>query len=71
MQIVVHSLMVGNLRVGYRLDIGNDVCDVSSSIFESFYSNISKKELFARVKIYLCPRRVILMYLKVQMMFMR
>lgn len=48
MQIVVHSLMVGNLRVGYRLDIGNDVCDVSSSIFESFYSNISKKEAFCK-----------------------
>lgn len=48
MQIVVHSLMVGNLRVGYRLDIGNDVCDVSSLIFESFYSNISKKEAFCK-----------------------
>lgn len=48
MQIVVHNLMVGNLRVGYRLDIGNDVCDVPSSVFESFYSNISKKEVFCK-----------------------
>lgn len=40
--------MVENFKVGYRLNIGNDVCDVSSSIFESFYSNISKKEAFCK-----------------------
>ena len=40
--------MVENFKVGYRLDIGNDVCDVSSSVFEPFYSNISKKEVFCK-----------------------